>query len=230
MTPLDQALQRWRALMARPWVPAQSRLLDVGCHSGEFLQSLGDWIGPSAGMDPLAPAVAAPRYQLLPEPFGEPAPFPDTAFDVVTALATLEHIRDKEPFARECNRLLRPGGRVVITVPAPVVTGIVDVLRRLRLADGMSLEEHHGFDPWDTVPLFVQHGFHLVYRRRFQLGLNHLFVFEKPNASPPPPVMAGRPAGQHQASYAAPHRIGVLGDKSALVAEPITCERPNHAL
>src|SRR5947209_6642049 len=108
MKPLDRALQNWRAHLARPWIPAQARVLDVGCHRGEFLDSLGDWIGPSAGMDPLAPAVACRRYHLLPEPFGEPAPFPGAAFDVVTALATLEHIRDKEPFARECFRLLRP--------------------------------------------------------------------------------------------------------------------------
>jgi 2-polyprenyl-3-methyl-5-hydroxy-6-metoxy-1,4-benzoquinol methylase len=33
-------------------------------------------------------------------------------------LATLEHISDKASIARECRRILRPGGRVIITVRA----------------------------------------------------------------------------------------------------------------
>jgi SAM-dependent methyltransferase len=215
MTPLDRALQRWRARMVCPWIPVQARVLDVGCHQGEFLHFLGDRIGPSAGMDPLAPALVCQRYRLLPERFGEPAPFPDATFDVVTALATLEHIRDKDPIVRECFRLLRPGGRVIITVPANVVTEIVEVLRRLRLADGMSLEEHHGFDPWDTLPLFTRLGFSLAYRKRFQLGLNHLFVFEKPTSSTPvlpPGVASARVIRHHAATPPFPPRIPVDGD------------------
>src|SRR5205823_12169587 len=79
-----------------------------------------------------------------------------------------------------CYRLLQPGGRVIITVPAPLVDAVIAGLRRLRLADGMSLDEHHGFDPRTTPDIFTRHGFFLEYRRRFQLGLNNLYVFRKP--------------------------------------------------
>ena len=58
--------------------------------------------------------------------------------------------------------------------------GILDVLLRLRIIDGMELGEHHGFDVADTVPIFQTAGFALTVHRRFQLGLNHLLVFEKP--------------------------------------------------
>ncbi len=177
---LDRALQRWRARMVGPWIPHGANVLDIGCHQGEFLQSLGDRIGPSIGLDPLAAPLSAPHYQLFAEPFRTATPWPEAAFDVVVLLATLEHIPDKAPLARECFRLLRPGGRVLITVPSLQVDHLIELLRRLRLVDGMSLEEHHGFDPQTTPQIFVPYGFVLERWQRFQLGLNHLFVFRKP--------------------------------------------------
>jgi SAM-dependent methyltransferase len=202
MRTLDSVLQRWRARMARPWVPDGARVLDIGCHQGEFLRGLGDRIGPSIGLDPLAPEEVGPHYRLVRDQFREPAPYPDGSFDVVVMLATLEHIRDKEPLARECFRLLRPGGRVLITVPSPLVDTVVDWLVRLRLADGMSLDEHHGYDPRTTPVVFGRHGLALEYHRRFQLGLNHLFVLRKPLPSDPEPKAnaVGVPAGS--AAYA----------------------------
>jgi hypothetical protein len=76
MRNLDRVLQRWRARVARPWIPAGAQVLDVGCHQGEFLHSLGDHIGPSVGLDPLASPAEGPRYRILPELLGTPAPFP----------------------------------------------------------------------------------------------------------------------------------------------------------
>ena len=180
---LDRVLQNWRARMARPWIPSGARVLDIGCHQGEFLHSLGEDIGPSIGLDPLVPPYRACRHSLLCQPFAEPLAFVDAAFDVIVMLATFEHIRDREALCRECSRLLRPGGRVLVTVPSPRVDGILTVLCRLRLADGMSLEEHHGFDPRTTPELFLRRGFLLEHRHRFQLGLNHLFVFRKPDST-----------------------------------------------
>jgi SAM-dependent methyltransferase len=184
MRVFDRVLQRWRARVARRWVRPGANVLDIGCHQGEFLHQLGDAIGPSVGMDPLATPPGGPHYQLVPQAFREPLPFADATFDAVVMLATLEHITDKAPLARECYRLLRPAGRVILTVPSPWVDLAVMLLCRLRLADGMSLDEHHGFDPRATGPLFAQHGFTLECWRRFQLGLNHLFIFRKPSDPP----------------------------------------------
>ena len=47
------------------------------------------------------------------------------------------------------------------------------------MIDGMSVEEHYGFDPARTEAIFAPPDFRLVERRRFQLGLNNLYVFEK---------------------------------------------------
>jgi hypothetical protein len=46
----------------------------------------------------------------------------------------------------------------------------------------MSLDEHYGFDPGRTEAVFAPPAFRLAARRRFQLGLNNLFVFERSGA------------------------------------------------
>ena len=45
-------------------------------------------------------------------------PFPDDAFDLVTALDVLEHIENDRAALREVARVLRPGGMLLATVPA----------------------------------------------------------------------------------------------------------------
>jgi SAM-dependent methyltransferase len=177
---IDRWLQAWRERKVRTWLRPGGRVLDIGCHQGEFLERLGAAIGPSAGLDPLATPRQTPRYQILAVPFAEPASFANGSFDAIILLATLEHIREKAPLAREARRLLSPSGRLIMTVPSPRVDDIVHTLVRLKLADGMSLEEHHGFNPADTAKIFCASGLVLEHHESFQLGLNHLYVFRQP--------------------------------------------------
>ncbi len=185
MKAVDRFLQSWRERKARAWLRPGARVLDIGCHQGEFLARLGDGIRDSIGLDPLARPAKTATYELQTTLFAEPAPFPARRFDAIVLLATLEHIRDKAPLAREAGRLLSPGGRLIMTVPSPRVDDIVHTLVRLGLADGMSLEEHHGFKPSDTRPIFCAAGLELEHHETFQLGLNHLFVFRRPENEVP---------------------------------------------
>src|SRR5438309_1820262 len=105
-----------------------------------------------------SPSRSARRYGAVSQWFWACRPF-TASFDAVVMLATLEHIRDKEPLTRECWRLLRPDGRLIITVPSPAVDVILAALISCRLANGMALEEHHGFTPQEVLPLFGNHGF-----------------------------------------------------------------------
>jgi 2-polyprenyl-3-methyl-5-hydroxy-6-metoxy-1,4-benzoquinol methylase len=175
----DYFIQQWRMKKASQWIQNGSRVFDVGCHQGEFLEALGEKINPSVGVDPLYKKNEVTRHQLSSDLFKEGMPFDKGTFDAVVLLATIEHIHDKSVIARESARLLRPGGRVIITVPSIFVDKILEVLLFLRFVDGMSLEEHHQFNPDELPNIFKPEGFLLEKKQKFQFGLNNLFVFKR---------------------------------------------------
>jgi 2-polyprenyl-3-methyl-5-hydroxy-6-metoxy-1,4-benzoquinol methylase len=177
----DYLIQIWRMQVAARWIPRGSRVLDIGCHQGEFFLWLGDKIIPSIGLDPLYKEknTGAKTHRFLNQTIRENLPFQEKSFDAVVLLATIEHIQDKSVIAREAARLLRKGGRVIITVPSLMVDRILQVLLLFRIVDGMSLEEHHGFQPNELPDIFVPEGFSIRKKQKFQFGLNNLYVFER---------------------------------------------------
>jgi SAM-dependent methyltransferase len=46
-----------------------------------------------------------------------PLPFRSASFDVVLSMEGIEHFEDQAGFVRECARVLRPGGRLLLTTP-----------------------------------------------------------------------------------------------------------------
>ncbi len=186
MKPLDRLLQRWRIAQAARFIPPGAYLLDIGCHDGALFRRLGSRLGGGVGIDPLAPATVpgATGFRLVRGVFPRDLPAGET-FDVVTGLAVLEHVPAAEQagFLAAVAACLRAGGVLLLTVPSPAVDTLLRGLRRVRLADGMSLEEHHGFDPNETPRLGAAAGLQLKRHQRFELGLNHLFVFRRPPAA-----------------------------------------------
>jgi len=181
MTPADRILQRWRIDQARPFLPAGARVLDIGSADGALFQAV-DFLSPgSLGIDPtLRQPVECEKFKLIPGFFPQDMPAGEP-FDAVTMLAVLEHFPETAyaGLAEGCRRFLKPGGKVIITVPSPRVDQILSVLKKLRLVHGMSLEEHHGYEVRQTAEIFCPPHFRLVCHRTFQFGLNNLFVFER---------------------------------------------------
>lgn len=179
MNAVDRLLQRWRIARAEPWIRRGDRLLDVGCFDLSLLARVEDRLTSGVGIDTEAKSCTRGRLRMIHGRFPDDVDFEPEAFDCITLLAVLEHVGDPEALARHFFRLLAPGGRAVLTVPSAAVDPILDVLQALRVIDGMDTEAHHAFDVEETVPIFQKAGFRLLTRRTFQLGLNHLFVFEK---------------------------------------------------
>ena len=195
MNLVDQLVRDLRIAQAAGQIPPGARVLDVGCHDGALFRRLGPALRDGLGLDPaLRGPLHGERYRLEPGAFPAAAPDEPGAFDVVTMLAVLEHLEpdEQKSAAEAAYRLLTVGGLLIATVPSPVVDSLLAWLIRLRVLDGMEAEQHHGFDPDHVVPLMEGVGLRLVRHRRFELRLNHLFVFERPAGGPggPNPVTA----------------------------------------
>ncbi len=126
---------RWDRLLA-----AGRRLLDLQAASVwrdlklELASAHGDVLDVGAGAQPYRPLLpSGARYRAIDvavagEAFGydlpdteyfegDRWPADDASIDVVLATETLEHVPDPSVFLAEARRVLRPGGRIILTVP-----------------------------------------------------------------------------------------------------------------
>jgi SAM-dependent methyltransferase len=96
-------------------------ILDFGCGTGAFLEDL-DRFGRVSAVDGDATAVsfchARGRHEVRHAPPGVALPFDDDAFDLVTTLDVIEHVDDHVAALVELRRVLRPGGLLLVAVPA----------------------------------------------------------------------------------------------------------------
>ncbi len=108
------------AALDRARVPANARLLDAGCGSGRTLDELAR-LGAASGIDLSPEAVAfAQRRGHADVRTGaiEGLPFEAETFDIVTCLDVIEHTPDDRRSLAELRRVTRPGGALIVTVPA----------------------------------------------------------------------------------------------------------------
>jgi SAM-dependent methyltransferase len=95
-------------------------ILDVGCGTGANLEMLSEF-GESAGVDISGEALSFCRERGLEnvkQGAAEALPFDDHSFDLVTGLDVVEHLDDDLAGLKEMRRVLRPGGRALVFVPA----------------------------------------------------------------------------------------------------------------
>jgi len=133
------------AVLERPG----GHLLDFGCGNGaqtlllapaferttgvdineEFLEGFVQAIGTSGNSEKIK-AVAT---------HGQPVDLPDGSVDVATSFTVLEHVPDEMAVLKDLHRLLKPGGRLILSVP-----------------NRWWIFETHGADlpllPWNRVP------------------------------------------------------------------------------
>ncbi|MDE2310818.1 MAG: class I SAM-dependent methyltransferase [Betaproteobacteria bacterium] len=107
-------LERITALLKQS--PADIRLLDVGCSSGAFLGAAARLGFRAEGVEPAAQAAQTAHAAGLKVRHGllQDAGFADRQFDAITLFEVIEHLREPLDLLRECRRILRPGGILLV--------------------------------------------------------------------------------------------------------------------
>ena len=107
-------------VLARVLPPPPCRILEIGCGTGNVLQAVGRF-GQAVGVerDPGLRAVGrAAGLDIRAGALPDDLPVPDAWADAVLLLDVIEHLDDDLESLRAARRALRPGGVMVVTVPA----------------------------------------------------------------------------------------------------------------
>ncbi|MDP7638224.1 MAG: class I SAM-dependent methyltransferase [Candidatus Hydrogenedentes bacterium] len=94
----------------------KGQVLDIPCGSGSFTRRLLEGGYEVAAAD-IAAHPAVPQVPFQAADMNQPLPFLDASFDAVASIEGIEHIERPYDFLRECRRVLRPGGFLLLTTP-----------------------------------------------------------------------------------------------------------------
>ena len=125
-----RALPRWQKVdMDLLDLRAGHSIIDVGCGDGYLLRKAAHRASLAVGADLVEARLRAsldgppgsrrhggPPIELAVAD-GQRLPFADASFDRIICTETLEHVADAQLALREMARVLKPGGRVAVSVP-----------------------------------------------------------------------------------------------------------------
>jgi 2-polyprenyl-3-methyl-5-hydroxy-6-metoxy-1,4-benzoquinol methylase len=181
---LSGYLRRKRKEQVMPLFRQASRILDLGC--GVFV-----WEGIVAefqyylGLD-IEPEIVEYNRKHFPDHdfdligMGQPD-FEELPgdFDLVVMLASIEHIRNPERTLAALKEKLGPGGKVVLTTPAPWGEIILEAGAMVNIFASDKHQHEDLLGKKDLGKLAVKAGFQMTHYARFLFFQNQLAVFER---------------------------------------------------
>ncbi len=121
--PIIEALVRWSAArsarMLTKDLPRGSRVLDVGCGRGVLFPTLADLGMETHGFEisPTAAQGADHRAEIRIASRLDQAGYDEESFDLIVLCHVLEHLPDPQGTLEEIHRILKPGGKLAVSVP-----------------------------------------------------------------------------------------------------------------
>lgn len=117
--PIHQRLLK-AYIAAQPWI--SGRLLEVGCGEGRGVETLLPYADSYLGLDKIQEVIEELKVKFPKVEFRQAVipPFAgiaDNSFDTVVSFQVIEHIPNDRLFLEEIYRVLKPGGKAVISTP-----------------------------------------------------------------------------------------------------------------
>lgn len=174
MCSLTKFLEKTRIQAA--WKYLAGDVLDIGCGDNTLIHHYKRGVG----VDIIIPPDHKEKFKLITD--ASKLPFKDESFDTITMLASYNHIPNREQCLKECYRLLRPQGHVLITMLTPKLSKTWHLLRFGKNKDSNEREmnegEIYGITRKNLVFQLKICGFFHEHTERFMI-VNRLYVFRK---------------------------------------------------
>lgn len=115
----DHTLKTKQKLVQQQTGLTKGKLLDIGCGTGAFLNTMQKAGWQITGLEPDATAreKAASLYNIHPSAPEQLFSLPEGSFNAITMWHVLEHVHNLEGYLAKLQRLLAPGGKLIIAVP-----------------------------------------------------------------------------------------------------------------
>lgn len=137
---------------------AADRILDVGCGRGYLAQNVQRFAPETTGIDLNVEAVANGVTHGLRVMDAQKLAFPDAWFDKIYSFHAIEHIPNLTGALAEMDRVLKPGGTVLLVYPAEPIRGLY-VVPTAMILFGNPLRARdihiHKLSPWALRPLLA---------------------------------------------------------------------------
>ena len=176
---LEKCFQNIRINQVEPHIPDDCQLLDIGC-GGDYtlLKKVKNRIMKGIGIDADIKEKTEDNLQLMKYIIRKELPFPDEYFNCIVAMAIFEHLMFPDALLDECQRVLKPKGLLLITLPNKSVDWLVALLQKLRLLFSTkgTFQEHLHHFTYEEFDLMLRKSGFLFQDKFFQLGSNRLII------------------------------------------------------
>lgn len=182
MEPILRRMRIGKVLNEIRQVP-ECTLLDVGCgFNYKFLSTAAPYIKHGTGIDFKVPEVTSDKIITVQARLDDTLPFENNSFDIVTMLAVLEHLDRPGEICAEIVRVLKDGGKLVLTVPGKRAKPVLEFLSyRLGIVNRAEIEDHKKY--YDLMELeslaAAFDNLEIVLHMYFQFGMNNFCVMQK---------------------------------------------------
>ena len=137
-------------------------ILDIGCGTGAFLQTMqaADWSITGLEPDAVARTKAAELYNIQPQEPGRLFELPAASFSAITMWHVLEHVHELHAYIKQIANLLAANGKAFIAVPN-YTSKDADIYKAYWAAYDVPRHLYH-FSPQSMEKLLSMHGLQLT--------------------------------------------------------------------
>jgi SAM-dependent methyltransferase len=181
---LESVLSTLRFQKISDLINENSKILDLGCgYDAKFIKSIEYKKGCFFyGLDlSVDNSINSDRIKLISHDLNTKLPFENDSFDIVVSLASIEHLNNPNYTIREINRILKPGGKLLLTAPSVYSKPILEFLSyKLHIISENEIRDHKNyFNKQLLSDMCQQAGFSHIKHKYFQFFMNNFLYSRK---------------------------------------------------